>query len=288
MEKAPLNLQGKTFLEEWTKGHAGTKKNEIVFLGSGGGRIVLMRQLRATGGFRLHLDGVKIHVDPGPGALVRCAEFRESPRADAILVSHAHLDHYLDVPAIIEASTGGMLAKNKRLVLAASEGYFRDGLLDRYHSSALDKIVTVRDGTKLEVGGAVKITAFGLKHSEPSCVGFKFAFSKGTLSYISDTAYFPGLSRHLGDMTILNLLRPDGEAFPGHLCSSEATKLLSDAKPKKPGLVLLSHLGFKVLRAGPESEARKISRESGVRVIAAKEGMRIDIDKELSSLSADS
>lgn len=255
------------------------KKNELVFLGSGGGRVVLIRQLRATGGFRLHLDGVKIHVDPGPGALVRCAQFKENPKADAILVSHAHLDHYLDVPAIIEASTDGMLAKEKKLVLFASEKYLGDGLLDKYHASAIGKIVAATDGTKVEIGGKVGIESFLLKHSDPSCAGFRFSFSKGAISYIADTAYFPELARHLdADIAILNLLRPNGFGFPGHMCSDEAVELLSSAK-RKPKLAIMSHLGLKTLKAGPEMEARKISRATGVRVIAAREGMRIDVDE---------
>lgn len=256
------------------------KKNEIVFLGSGGGRIVLIRQLRATGGFRLHLDGVKIHVDPGPGALVRCAQFHENPKADAILVSHAHLDHYLDVPAMIEASTDGMLAKGKKLVLFASEKYFDDGLLDKYHASALGKMVAAKEGgAEVEIGGKVRIESFGLKHAEPSCVGFRFSFSKGAISYISDTAYFPELACRIGDITILNLLRPNGFGFPGHMCSDEAVKLLLSNAKNKPKLVLMSHMGLKTLRAGPEREARQISRASGVRVVAAKEGMRLDVDE---------
>ncbi len=266
-----------------------TKKNEIVFLGSGGGRVVLIRQLRATGGFRLHLDGVRIHVDPGPGALVRCAEFREDPKADAILVSHAHLDHYLDVPAIIEASTDGMLAKEKKLVLFASEKYLGDGLLDEYHASALGKTAAALDGTKVELDGGVTIESFELKHTEPSCVGFKFSFSKGAISYISDTAYFPELASHLEDITILNLLRPDGMAFPGHMCSNEAVKLLSGAKrSNKPKLVLMSHMGLRMLNAGPESEAIKISKAAGVRTVAVREGMRLDVDEIIAggSLSA--
>lgn len=259
-------------------------KNEIVFLGSGGGRVVLMRQLRATGGFRLNLDGVRIQVDPGPGALVRCAEFHEPAGADAIVVSHAHLDHYLDVPAIIEASTNGMLARKKKGTLIASEGYFREGLLDRYHASALDRLVTAKDGTKVEIGDKVRIEAFSLKHTEASCVGFTFAFSKGAISYISDTAYFPALGGRLGDITIMNLLRPDALKFPGHMCSAEAAKLLSEAG-KKPKLVIISHMGLKMLQAGPESEAGRMGRESGVKVIAAKEGMRIDVDEIISGCS---
>lgn len=252
-------------------------RNEIVFLGSGGGRVVLIKQLRATGGFQLHLDGVRIHVDPGPGALVRCAQFHEDPHADAILVSHAHLDHYLDVPAIIEASTDGMLAKEKKLVLFASENYLKEELLDKYHASALGKTVAALDGTKVELGkGGVTVESFALKHAEPSCVGFRFSFSKGAISYISDTTYFPELASHLENITILNMLRPDGLKFPGHMCSSEAVKLLSGAS--KPQLVLISHMGLKTLKAGPESEARKISRATGVKTVAVKEGMRIDVD----------
>ena len=41
------------------------------FLGTGGARWVVAKQIRSSGGFWLQADGTNVHVDPGPGALVR-------------------------------------------------------------------------------------------------------------------------------------------------------------------------------------------------------------------------
>lgn len=42
---------------------------EIISLGCGGGRHQTLDQTFRTGGFRIH-SGFKLHVDPGPGALL--------------------------------------------------------------------------------------------------------------------------------------------------------------------------------------------------------------------------
>src|SRR5579872_3926013 len=44
---------------------------EILFLGTGGARFVVARQIRASGGMWMRFGKTQIHVDPGPGALVR-------------------------------------------------------------------------------------------------------------------------------------------------------------------------------------------------------------------------
>ena len=50
------------------------------FLGTGGARWVVAKQIRSSGGFWLQTDGANIHVDPGPGALVRA--HAQVPRCD--------------------------------------------------------------------------------------------------------------------------------------------------------------------------------------------------------------
>ena len=46
--------------------------DQLIFLGTAGGRMSVAKQLRASGGFWAVLGGTRIHVDPGPGALVHC------------------------------------------------------------------------------------------------------------------------------------------------------------------------------------------------------------------------
>ena len=52
---------------------------EIIFLGAGGGRWETISQNKGTGGFRIHTEKTKLHIDPGPGALVRMSECNISP-----------------------------------------------------------------------------------------------------------------------------------------------------------------------------------------------------------------
>lgn len=67
---------------------------------------MVSRQLLASGGTWLCLNDVNIHLDPGPGALVKCTSNR--PKFDpiklgSIILSHKHLDHSSDVEVMIEA-----------------------------------------------------------------------------------------------------------------------------------------------------------------------------------------
>src|SRR5437588_7252374 len=83
---------------------------EILFLGTGGARFVVARQIRASGGMWMRFGRTQIHVDPGPGALVRALSHVPpcNPRElDGIALSHKHLDHSNDVNVMIEAMTSG-------------------------------------------------------------------------------------------------------------------------------------------------------------------------------------
>ena len=65
---------------------------EIIFIGTGGGRINLMKQIRGTGGFRINSSCANIHIDPGPGALVHSIRLKQNPISlDAVISTHGHL-----------------------------------------------------------------------------------------------------------------------------------------------------------------------------------------------------
>ncbi len=79
---------------------------EIIFLGTGGGRINLIKQVRGTGGFRVESRSANIHVDPGPGALIHSIKNRLDPLSlDCVIVTHNHVDHVTDAMALIEGMT---------------------------------------------------------------------------------------------------------------------------------------------------------------------------------------
>ena len=82
----------------------------MVILGSGGARIVVAKQLRASGGIWFSLAGTRFLLDPGPGSLVRMTGSRhrlDPTKLAGILLSHRHLDHSGDVNNMIEAMTMG-------------------------------------------------------------------------------------------------------------------------------------------------------------------------------------
>src|SRR5580658_5728384 len=86
------------------------RRASVTFLGTGGARFVVARQFRASGGMWMRFGDTQIHVDPGPGALVRALS-NVPPfvpaELDAIVLSHKHLDHSADINVMIEAMTTG-------------------------------------------------------------------------------------------------------------------------------------------------------------------------------------
>jgi len=60
-----------------------------------------------------------------------------------------------------------------------------------------------------------------------------------------------------------------------HLNMNEAADLNNEIRPKK---AILTHFGFQVLKASPVHQAKKISEETGVNVVAAYDGMKMSFE----------
>lgn len=254
---------------------------KVTFLGTGGGRFLILKQLRYSGGWILEAEGEMLSVDPGPGALIRAGQFKVPlRRLTGVLVSHGHPDHYTDAEMMIEGMTSG--ATRKRGVVVGSEHAIKGGedyrpAISPYHLKAVDRVEVLKPGDEVELG-ELSVKATPTKHRDPGCVGFVFQ-GKETLGYTSDTEYFSGLEKHFRgcDYFILNVLRPRKAPWPMHMNSEGAAKLIGKVKPK---LAVIQHFGMKMVWASPEKEARWIEEQSGVRTLAAKDGLRLDFAKE--------
>ncbi len=236
---------------------------KIAFLGTGGGRYVTALQLRWTGGIRIG----RIHVDPGPASIRAYRFFSLSPDFDAIFLSHAHIDHINDVNVLLERKKN-VLVFGEKNALAYITSYHRN----------FCRIKEVREGERIKAGG-FEIEFTPVKHSSPG-LGAVF---KGRYSiwYSSDTEIIEEHYKIKVDVALLNVLRPWGKKIEGHMDSEQAAEWALNTKPK---LIIIQHFGRKMLEAGPESEARKIEEYSGVRTVAAKDGMVVDVPSQLSSL----
>lgn len=237
-------------------------------------------QKRMTGGFRLeNINGKNLHVDPGPGALVRTHQFGLDPfKLDGVFISHAHTDHYNDAEILIESMTRGMTKYKGHIFgsLSVIKGYKHWGpCISKYHLSKSRSHL-------IQKGRAVKwddISIKGVKtiHGDPTGVGFQLKVNDLTISYTADTSYYSKLPEyHDGaDILIGSVIRSGSDRIKGHLCGDDFSKLVEKVKPK---LAIMTHLGMKVIMNKPDAEARRISKKSNCKVIAAKDGMIIDLE----------
>ena len=253
---------------------------KITFLGSGGGRFSAISQRRMTGGFRIdNLGGKNYHIDTGPGALIRTYQFGFDPRnLSGVIVTHSHTDHYNDAEVLIEAMTRGM-TKNLGTVVGSEsvlEGYDQWGpCISSYHQSKPEKLI-LKPGEYGQLNN-VKIKGTKTLHGDPTGVGFQLDYNGFKVSYTSDTAYFEGLAEeHEGaDILIASVLRPGNRSINGHMCTRNFIDLIEEVKPQ---VAVMTHLGLKMISANPVTEAKKVSKKTGIKTIAAYDGLSFNVN----------
>ena len=249
--------------------------NQIIFLGTGGARVLVFKQLLASGGLWIEMEGTRIHLDPGPGALVQATKRKLDPtKLDAIVLSHRHLDHSADVNVMIEAMTTGGF--NKRgLVFAPRDAYDEDPVILQYVRSYAKATYVIEEGGEYEVGN-VRFRA-PVRHDHPSDVyGLVFESPGCRWSYIVDTRYFPALAEHYrAEVVIMHTVRLE-ESEIYHLSIPDAKRIIQAMEPK-PKTAIITHFGMTVWRAKPWEVAARLSEETGVEVIAARDGMTFEL-----------
>ncbi len=256
---------------------------QIILLGTGGGRFATITQKRRTGGIRLLSEGLNVHLDPGPGALIYSLEAGLNPqKLRAILVSHCHPDHYNDAEILIEAMTRGMTKKRGLLAAARSvlHGNNCGPSISRYHQSMPESVIEVKPGLSFEIG-ELKVLVTRAEHTDPDTVGFRFETRDfGDIAYTSDTEYFEGIGKYYEGVRLLILcvMRPSGRPWRGHMTTDDAVKILEEAKPE---MAVLTHFGMEMIFRGPSREAKLIRSRTGVPTIAAVDGMRIKVGEEI-------
>jgi len=253
----------------------GFMASRIFFLGTGGDAFVIGKQIRASGGFIIQQDDIQLQIDPGPGALVRANEHGVSIRANtALIVTKNHIHHCNDVNAIIDAMTysgldkkGVLLAINSLINKTENENPY----LTEFHKTLLEKFIVLNPGSRV---GIADVEIFGLK-ANTEAIGLKFITDDFTLSYSGDAKYSKELAKEYenSDILILNIRNPFNEKEEGYLNSDDAVKIISKVKPK---LAILTGFGIKMIKADPLYEAREIQKQTGINVLAAKDGLIVN------------
>lgn len=255
-------------------------KDEIIFLGTGGARFIIAKQLRATGGLFFRIGAKNILVDPGPESYYRFLTFvpKFNPeKIDAIILTHKHIDHSADINVYLDVITEGGFKKNG-LLIAPSDAFGDGGVVYKYLLEFLNEIKIIKPEWELNIDG-VKIT-FPIKHQHRvETYGLKLSYNNYTISYITDTKFFSALIPvYKADIIIMNLLKLEPSEID-HLSVADCTEIINGIRPK---VAIITHFGMTIIKVGPWNIARQLKEKTGITVLAAEDGKHYEIEKLLS------
>ncbi len=251
---------------------------KIIFLGTGGDHIVVGKQIRASGGIIVKTGDSQLHIDPGPGALVKAAEFDISLRNNtAVICTNNHLIHSNDLNAVIDAMSLGSMDVHGVVVGTTSvvNGTEKEQpVLSKFYRNCVERILVLERGHTIGIND-VEITGTHARTNDPDAIGIKLLTPCFSLGYTSDTGYSQEVVDDFKniDVLILNVSRPDDMRDEFHLCTHDATRLIKETRPK---LAIITHYGIKMLEADIFTQARFIYKETNVQTLVAKDGMVIN------------
>ena len=264
----------------------------IRFLGTGGARFVVARQIRASGGMWFQFGAApgqvtQIHVDPGPGALVRALSAVPpcDPRElDAIVLSHKHLDHSGDVNAMIEAMTQG--GWKRRGALAAPRDSFEgEAVILPYAARFVPTHYYLEERSGPYRFNDVELYTSIRHHHGVETYGLHFRYDGNTVSYMPCGRFFDGLvsdyATYSPDVLIVNVLRYRDAMDVDHLTFDEAKAVIAGLRPK---VAVMTHFGTRMLERRPEVLASELEDELGIRVHAAVDGWTLDATTEIAAV----
>ncbi len=233
-------------------------------------------QILASGGLWLNLGGTEILLDPGPGCIVQSTKRKlRGNKLSAIILSHRHLDHSGDVNVMIEAMTQGGFNPHGWLFTPA-DALETEPVIFSYLKDYLEGIEILKEGKSYSIGNVSFTTP--IRHIHPvETYGMLFRTGEHTFSYITDSRYFNGLCRsYASELLIMNVVFLRDSPPADHLTVSDARHIVAEVKPK---VAILTHFGMTMWQAKPWEIAQRLSQETGIRVIAARDGMRFDLSQ---------
>jgi ribonuclease BN (tRNA processing enzyme) len=205
----------------------------------------------ACAGYLVEGDGSRVLVDIGPGVVAQLVNRHHPDDLDAVVVSHMHADHMLDLVTLRYVYPWRALPADRRLRVVMPPGS-ADQMLDlargvgnaRHFEDCFR--LSEHDGSTAFACGNLSLAPIETQHYIP-CWGFRIESHGRRLSYTADTAPCAGLS-DLADRTDLLLseatlrtLEEDAAAPEprGHLLPAEAGTAARDGGSRR---LMLTHL----------------------------------------------
>ncbi|MFZ5640468.1 MAG: MBL fold metallo-hydrolase [Bacillota bacterium] len=242
----------------------------------------------ACSGYLIHDRGMNILIDCGNGVLSALQKHLDFRQLDAVIISHLHPDHYLDLYSLRHAIAGSIRDGSRREKL----GLYLPGLPEEAFEPFLKytdafKIINFKDlpivnrrGFSGEVraveAGPLNITAARVHHPLPT---YSIAVEgSARFVYSADTKNFPGLAEWArgADLFLCEASVQEAEkdyTEVGHLTAREAGEVAARAGVRK---LIITHFW-------PEYDLTLTAREAaegfGRRVIVAREGKTYSVGR---------
>jgi ribonuclease BN (tRNA processing enzyme) len=248
--------------------------DNITFLGTAGARFMVSRQLAASGGIWLNLGGTQLLLDPAPGTIVQANKRKCDPeQLSGIILSHRHLDHSGDLNVMVEAMTGGGF-KRRGFLYAPKDALGDEPVIFSYLKKFIEGVIVLEAGKSYTIGDVTFSTPVRHKHPVET-YGIVFQTPRHRFAYIADTLYFDELSRYYkADLIIINMVFTRPLPPVEHLNIADAARIITEIKPKA---AILTHFGMHVWQEGPGKIAEELTQKTGVKVIAAQDGLKYDL-----------
>ncbi|NPB06673.1 MAG: MBL fold metallo-hydrolase [Aquificae bacterium] len=248
---------------------------KVLFVGTAGGRVTTFRLLRRSGGFLVEQSGSFAHVDPGPGAFVYLKELGVPYTSlELFLLSHLHLDHSADLNALLEAATDG--GKRDGVAVFAPKSVFEgeDRVLFPYLRRRLTREGFFEQGHELSFKSwRVKPVYRHAHHGTPT---YSFLVNE-TVLYVPCSRFEERMLEYMPEgvpLLVINTTFYRRRPFVDHLSAEEAALIIKRVKPKR---AVITHFSKEMLKAGPERVAEELSAETGHEVLAAYDGMVVEV-----------
>jgi ribonuclease BN (tRNA processing enzyme) len=176
---------------------------------------------------------------------------------------------------MIEAMTNGGF-KKRGAVFAPQDSVEGDPVILNYVRNHVERIEIMKEKGNYNLGNISFSTPVKHIHGVET-YGLNIKGKNSSISIITDTKYFEGLeSYYNGDILIINVVMLEEKPAIDHLSLKDAENILSINKPK---LGILSHFGMNMVKAKPWEIAERLSEKIGTKIIAARDGMEVDIDQ---------
>ena len=222
-------------------------------------------------------DGFGLVIDMGSGALGPLHRYRDPADIDAVLLSHLHADHFLDMCPLFVARRYRPEGLPPPLPVYGPANTL-DRLQSAYgddHEPLLEKVFDVGDFSREELNvGPFTVRVAKVNHPV-ECYGMRITAGGRTLAYSGDTAPCPelvGLASG-ADLALFEASFRDGDDNPAglHMTPTEAANVASEAGVSR---LVLTHM----VAWHDNSEAAALAGAAFTgEVILAEPGLQLDI-----------